>query len=161
MTTAQQTLAAVKANTSNCFIDTDHKVAEALARGATEVPGLTEAQVNETINLLHGCGYVESASFTPCYSHDVVSPEHPFWDVEDTRCGMHVLRFGDVETPWTYCRQAEVLSFDQACREYGLTPEELIRISVAAGDLIEHPNGGYIPGLHPSVVLIEPDEQPW
>ena len=124
------------------------------------MPGLTKGQIDSSICILLGCGYVESASFTPCHSHDVVNPEDPFWDVDDTRCGMHVLRFGDAETSWTYCRQAEVLSFNQACHEYGLTPEELIRISVEAGDLIKHPNGGYIPGPHPSVVLIDPDEQP-
>lgn len=155
MKTATQVLGLVRNDTFNCLLDSDRRVAAALAAGSVEVDGLTRPQVNEAICLLCGAGYVESIGFTPCFSHPPVAPDNPGWEPEDSLCGMHTLRFGDVETPWTFCRQSEVLSFDQACREYRLTPEEYIAILVAAGDLIEHPGGGWIPG---PLVDVEPDD---
>jgi hypothetical protein len=46
----------------------------------------------------------------------------------------------------------DVLSFDEAARELGVTAEEFIAILVETGMLLEHPNGGYIPSPHPDLV---------
>lgn len=162
MTTAQQTLAAITADTFNCFIDVDYRVAAALAEGTTEVPELSQAQVDQSITWLLGAGYVESVSFTPCFTHPPATADDVskfIAEPEDLLCGVHTLRFGDVEMPWSFCRQAEVLSVDQACKEFGLTEEQYIAMLVEAGELIPHPNGGYIPGAHPSSFWIERDDE--
>lgn len=149
MDNTARTVAAVAAN--NLLIENDSRVASALAEGATEVLGLTKRQVYDSIVELICAGHLSSIAHTRCYSHPYPTDNDWLADAEDRLCGMHVLRFGDVEVTWDYCRQAEVLSFDEACAEFGFTPEQYTQILIADGSLIEHPDGGYIPGPHPSV----------
>ncbi|BBY60315.1 hypothetical protein [Mycolicibacterium sarraceniae] len=128
------------------LIDTDHKVAAALAAGTTVVDGVTARHVNDSIAELIFTGYVESVSFIPC---DHPAPD--FVEPEDSLCGHHLLRFGTVTVPWSYCRQTELVSIAEACVELDMTEAQLIAVMVADGLLIEHPNGGYIPSPHPAI----------
>lgn len=46
----------------------------------------------------------------------------------------------------------EVISIADAAAECGMSVDELIRLMVNDGMLLEHPNGGYIAGPHPDLV---------
>ena len=140
------TKALAKAMANTMLIDDDLKLAAAMAGGETTVPGLSERRISESMCSLISMGHVETITQIPC-------PDHPEVEDDDYNglCGVHRLRFGDVELDWSYCYLKEVLTFDEYRCELGLTAEEYTALLVDNGYLIEHLEGGYIPSPHPDI----------
>ncbi|QZH60482.1 hypothetical protein K1X22_01225 [Mycolicibacterium farcinogenes] len=96
------------------LLDSDLKVAAALADNTVTVPGKTPAEVCESVNALMCAGWVESVARIPCDDHGIVkAPNEPLFpfEYEAELCGTHLLRLcmfdgtaSEHTVPWLYCQ---------------------------------------------------------